>query len=118
MFYRIAKFIKIVGKRNTYTFASYGILSACLGMNILWPVLLLRKNLHQNSYVEAMSVSVPVLIINYFILMYQNKDMEIFQYYSAQNESKGKAKIYGIIIVVYVVASIYLPVIYGAFRAR
>ncbi len=110
-FYRLAKFIKAVGKNSSYTFASYTFISACLGLNIISFIFLLgHKNLYQNSHLLSLLVCGPILILNYFILMFNNKDKKIFEYYNEQNESHTKTRILGVLIGVYVFASFFIAI--------
>ena len=104
-FYKLGNFFKWVNRRqkDIYRFSSYIFISVCQSLNVLSFLLYLNTKIwfHLNSFTTYM-ITIPIIILNYFILMKNGKDKKIFDYYDKFYTNKRNNKFSSAIIILYV----------------
>ena len=109
-FYFLTVFSKLVNKRNTdYAFSGMSYLTLLMGSNVFTILSLIAKyeTIEINPIVYSMLVMLPIMGINYLLLIRNNKSENIINLYAEKWKSKEKYNsIFLIFFLIYVVLSV------------
>jgi len=120
LFYAIASFARRVNKRDKdFTFSSLIFLSLCVGLNILSIIFIIDglTSVSLNIKVSILVMAAIVFGINYLLLMKNDKDVKIIEYYDRKYENQKRSFWKNIFVITYVVFS-YGLCIYAAYLTK
>lgn len=108
-FYKLCIFFKWINRRqkDIYRFSSYIFITLCESLNVLSFLVYLQSKIHFTlSTITTYEMCIPLLLLNYFILMANGKDKKIFNYYEERYFEKSNNSISSIIVFTYAFLSI------------
>lgn len=111
-FYFLSIFSKALNKRNTdYAFSGVAFLTTFMGFNVFTIFFFFKKHrmIEINPYFLSIVIMLPLLAINYYCLISNNKSGKIIDEYKKRWHLRKKGDYtYLIILLVYIIASMSL----------
>lgn len=115
MFYLLGRLVHKIRKDDEdFAFTALILISIPIGLNVLSVMMLLNgieyRASKQTNFFLALFIFVPIVAINYFLLMRNNNHEKIMSYFREKYKDTNHSFLVILLIVIYIIASISLCV--------